>query len=125
MRQGRPKKLNNPVTVSIVLEHDKLNDLDKMRENFSRGEYIHILTISDNLKTQKILKLKMDLKTKEETIIKLTSQSNISFIQGFQKTIHSHFKNQFKEILRDMPKTTKTFWAEKIGCSISELHNYL
>ena len=125
MRQGRPRKLNKPVTICVVLEQEKLNELDNLRAQFSRGEYINIMTISDNLKTQKILELKEELKKKEEKIKKLSDPKNISSIIGFQKTIYSHFKIQFKQKLDEMPKHAKSFLAEKIGCSIQELENYL
>jgi len=125
MRKGRPKKLNKPVTVCIVIEENRLNALDDLRGKYSRGEYINILTISDDLKTQKILKLNEELKQKEIELLKLSNPKNITSIQAFQKTIHSNFKNQFVEKLKEMPKTVRKFWADKIGCSINELNNYL
>lgn len=124
MRTGRPRKLNKPVTVSIVMEEKTMNEIDEMKGNVSRGEFIHILSISDNHKTNQIIHLKSENDLLNKKLAEL-QKGNENNIQAFQKTIYSHFKLRFKEKLESMPIPSKKFWAEKIGCKPHDLINYL
>jgi len=124
MRTGRPKKYKKSVTVCISLEDKQVQEIDSLRGRYSRGEYLNILTISDNLKTKKILDLKAEneeLSSKLETI----SKNDNSNLQSFQKSIHSNFIKYYKEYLDKMPVHTKKFWADQLKCRTADLINYI
>ena len=124
MRTGRPKKYNKSVTVCISLEDKQIQEIDSLRGHYSRGEYLNILTISDNFKTKKILDLKSE---NEELSLKLEAMSkndNLN-LQSFQKSIHSNFIKYYKEYFDKMPVHTKKFWAEQLKCRTIDLINYI
>lgn len=124
MRTGRPKKYKKNMNITVSMEENKIEEIDSLRGNISRGEYISILSISDNQKTNQII----HLKSENELLLRKLSEfqkGNESNIQAFQKTIYSHFKTRFKEKLEEIPISSKKFWAEKIGCKPQELINYL
>jgi len=124
MRTGRPKKYKKSVTISVSLEDKQVQEIDSLRGSYSRGEYLNILTVSDNLKTKKILDLKAE---NEELSLKLEtlSKNDNSNLHSFQKSIHSNFIKYYKEHLDKMPVHTKKFWADQLKCRTIDLINYI
>ena len=125
MKTGRPRKLKNPVTVCIVIEKKTLDEIDGLRSHVSRGEYLNILSISDNLKTKNIIDLKTKIKTLEIDNQNLKKQKESTIIDSFRKSIYSQFNKQFKDAVEKMSIPAKRLWSEKIGCKPQELINYL
>ena len=124
MRTGRPKKYKKAVTISISLEDKQVQEIDSLRGGYSRGEYLNILIISDNLKTKKILDLKSENEELSSKLESITKNDN-SNLQSFQKSIHSNFIKYYKEYLDKMPIHTKKFWADQLKCRTIDLINYI
>lgn len=124
MRTGRPKKYKKSINITISMEEQKIKEIDDLRGNFSRGEYLNILTTSDNLKTKRILDLK---KENEELsyLNEMLSKKDNTAINSFQKTIHSNFRKYYEEYFNKMPITSKKFWAKQLNCQTKDLINYL
>ena len=126
MKTGRPKRLKNPVTAIITLEENALREIDNLKGKHSRGQFISVLIISDNLKTNKILDLKDQVQTLEAKIKTLSKEKEDNIIESFRKSIYSHFRNYTIDYIEDkMSVPAKKLWAEKLNCKPTELKNLL
>lgn len=115
MRQGRPTKYKQSVTVSISLEKSTLNEIDKIRGNFSRGEYLDILKDSDNMKTRKIIDLKERVSELEVELEEERSKKDSDITNSFRKAIYSNFRVYAEDHINfKMGIPAKKMWIEKL-----------
>ena len=126
MKTGRPRKLNNPVTVTIMMEEKALREIDDLKGKHSRGQFISVLIITDNLKTNKILDLNDKVQILEAKIKTLSIEKEENMTESFRKTIYSHFRVYAADYIEDkMGAPAKKLWCEKLNCKATELKNLL
>ena len=124
MRTGRPKKYMNSVTLCITMENKQLEEIDKLRGSYSRGEFLNILSIEDNLKTKKIIDLKEENEKLKHEIEKSRKKDDSKIIM-FQKSIHSNFRKYYIDYFEKMDLHKKRFWAKELNCRPQDLIDYV
>ena len=126
MKTGRPRKLNNPVTVTVMMEDKARKELDELRSKHSRGKYISILISSDNLKTRKILDCQDQILKLEQKIEELSKAQDSDMKNVFRKTIYSNLHRYAIDFIdNELSHPAKKMWCEKLAINANKLKDVL